>query len=314
MAAGIAPDTGGMALAALVERYGHYALTIRNANAGMVRKRTVYLHRLFQFLGPPADAAALFAALTPRRIAAFLADYAPRHGPGSRRDQHATLRAFLRFAHAEGFLERDLSVLVPTVRSPAATRLVKALPEACLAALDARIERHSPEGRRDAAIVCLLATFGVRGAQIRALCLEHIDWPRGLIRFPACKGGWPVEMPLTANAGNRLADYLANGRPPTSCREVFLVQATATPLPSSQALSRIICRRLVQTGVPVPAGVSHGTHGFRHAFATRLVGRIPFKDLADLLGHRSPSSTLVYSKVDVQTLRQAALPWPGDRP
>jgi integrase len=89
------------------------------------------------------------------------------------------------------------------------------------------------------------------------------------------------------------------------------VQSTATALPRSEALSKIIDRRLRQAGVCVPAGVSRGTHGFRHAFATRLVGRVPFKDLADMLGHRSPSSTLVYSKVDVEALRQAALPWPG---
>ena len=89
------------------------------------------------------------------------------------------------------------------------------------------------------------------------------------------------------------------------------MQSTATSLPRSQALSRIISGRLEQAGVCVPAGVSRATHGFRHAFGTRMVGRVPFKDLADMLGHRSPSSTLVYSKVDVQALRQAALPWPG---
>jgi integrase len=63
--------------------------------------------------------------------------------------------------------------------------------------------------------------------------------------------------------------------------------------------------------VAVPAKVSHGTHGFRHAFATRLVGHVPSKDLADMLGHRSVSSTLRYAKVDVQALQLAALPWPG---
>lgn len=304
-------DTREIALVDLVERYRHYALSIRNANAGMVRKRSIYLHRLFEFLGPPPSAAALFARLGPKTITAFLIDYAPRHGPGSRRDMHATLRSFLHFAYEERFMRQDLAVLVPSVRPPAVSRLPKALPEACIVALERSIERSSPEGRRDAAIVCLLDTYGVRGAQIRGLRLEHIDWERERIRFPACKGGRLIEQHLTVKAGNRLAGYITGGRPPSSCREVFLVQSTATALPRSQALSRIISRRLQQAGVCVPPGVSRGTHGFRHAFATRMVGRVPFKDLADMLGHRSPSSTLVYAKVDVLALRQAALPWPG---
>jgi integrase len=151
----------------------------------------------------------------------------------------------------------------------------------------------------------------VRGAQVRRLRLEHLDWENGRIHFCACKGGRPIEQYLTAKAGNRLADYIAYGRPPSSCREVFLESSTATALTHSRDLSRIIARRLQQAGVPVPAQVSRGTHGFRHAFATRLVGRVPYKDLTDMLGHRSPSSTLAYGRVDVQTLQQAALPWPG---
>jgi len=299
--------------AALHERYDRYALTVRSVSPELVRKRSVYLERLFRFLGPPPSAAALFAGLDPKTIEAFVVDYAPRHGPGSRRDMHATLRVFLRFAYEEQFLAQDLSELVPTVRRRVGARLPRALPEDCIAALEASIERCSAEGKRDAAIVCLLATYGVRGAQIRALRLEHIDWENGRIRFPVCKRGRAVEQYLTARAGNRLADYIANGRPQSSCREVFLVQSTGTALPSSQALSRIIEGRLREADVCVPAGVSRGTHGFRHAFATRLVGRVPFKYLADMLGHRSPRSTLVYSKVDVQSLQQAALPWPGAR-
>jgi integrase/recombinase XerD len=304
-------DTRNLAPAVLHERYRRYALTIRRASAETLRKRSVYLHRLFEFLGPPRSAAALFARLEPPTIAAFLADYAPRHGPGSRKDMHSTLHGFLRFAYEEGFLARDLSGLVPAVRRCAGAHLPKALPETCIAALHRSIPRCTPEGRRDAAIVCLLDTYGVRGAQIRGLCLEHLDWERERIRFCACKGGRPIEQPLRVEAGNRLADYLAHGRPASSCREVFLVQSTAKALPRAQVLSKIIDRRLREAGVCVPAGVSRGTHGFRHAFAARLVGQIPFKDLADMLGHRSPSSTLVYSKVDAQALQQAALPWPG---
>ena len=300
-----------MRLETLRERYRRYALTVRNASAETLRKRSVYLHRLFTFLGPPRSAATLFAKLDPKTIAAFLADYAPRHGPGSRKDMHATLHGFLRFAYEEGFLARDLSGLVPAVRRRAAARLPRALPESCIAALEQSLAREGPDGWRDAAIVCLLDTYGVRGAQIRGLRLEDIDWERERIRFCACKGGRPIEQHLTVQAGNRLADYLARGRPSSSCREVFLVEATATALPRAQVLSKIIDRRLREAGACVPAGVSRGTHGFRHAFAARLVGRVPFKDLADMLGHRSPSSTLIYSKVDVETLQQAALPWPG---
>ena len=178
-------------------------------------------------------------------------------------------------------------------------------------ALGGSIERCSPEGRRDAAIVCLLGTYGVRGAQVRRLRLEHIDWENERIRFCACKGGRPVEQHLTARAGTLLADYIANGRPQSDCREVFLEQSTGKALAHSRQLSWIIRRRLRQAGVAVPAKVSHGTHGFRHAFATRLVVRVPFKDLADMLGHRSVASTLRYAKVDVQALQLAALPWPG---
>jgi len=304
-------DAAVMTLSAFRERYRHYALTIRRVSAELVRKRLTYFDRLFEFLERPQSAGELISKLEPRTITAFLIDYAPRHGPGSRQDMHAALRALLRFAYEEGFMAQDLSVLVPTVRSRASARLPRALPESCIVELERSIERHSPEGRRDAAIVCLLSTYGVRGVQIRRLRLEHIDWENERIHFGACKGGRPIEQHLTAKAGNRLADYIAAGRPESSCREVFLTPSTATALPHSQALSWIIRRRLQQAGVSVPAGVSRGTHGFRHAFAVRMVGRVPFKDLADMLGHRSPSSTLLYSKVDVQALQHAALPWPG---
>jgi integrase/recombinase XerD len=73
----------------------------------------------------------------------------------------------------------------------------------------------------------------------------------------------------------------------------------------------MIHRRLERAEVSVPEGVSRGTHGLRHAFAVRMSGQIPFKDLVDMLGHRDPSSTLIYAKTDTQSLQQAALPRPG---
>ena len=305
------PNTLELALPALCEQYRCHALTIRNLSVSYVESQFTYLNRLFEFLGSPRTAVELFAGLDQEAISTFLIDYAERYGPGSRRNMHATTRTFLRFAYEAQFMPRDLSVLVPTVRKRSMSHIPKALPEACIAALERSIDRSCPAGRRDAAIICLLSTYGVRGVQVRRLCLEHVDWENARIHFPAAKGGRPVEQHLTAKAGNRLADYIVNGRPESPRRQVFLTLSTATALTDPRVLWKMIDQRLRSANISVPKNVSRGTHGFRHAFATRMTGQVPFKDVVDMLGHRSPCSTFIYAKVDVHTLQQAALPWPG---
>ena len=112
--------------------------------------------------------------------------------------------------------------------------------------------------------------------------------------------------------GNRLADYLRKGRPSSPHREVFLrTTKPLGPLACPSELSEILRKRIEQAGITLPEGVPYGSHGFRHAFASRMYGRVPFKDVVDMLGHRDPCSTLIYGKVDLVSLRKAALPWPG---
>lgn len=306
-------DSAQVTLLTLREQYIHHSLTSRNVCTDTVRVRLISLDRLFAYFGPPPTAAELFVRINHTTLAAFLLDYAARYGLGSRQNMHSAARGFLRFAYEEQFLAHDLSALVPTVRRRAMAELPKALPDACISALEDSIDRSCPAGRRDAAIVCLLSTYGVRGAQVRRLCLEHIDWHNERIHFPPAKRGRPIEQHLTDKAGNRLADYITNGRPQSPLPEVFLTLTTAVPLPDSSHLSKVIHRRLDRAGLIVPKGVSRGTHGLRHAFAVRMTGQVPFKDVVDMLGHRDPSSTMIYAKADVQTLQQAALPWPGAR-
>jgi len=300
-----------MTLPTLREQYSHHALTIRNVCADTLKARLISLDRLFGYFGPPQTAAELFGRINQTTLTAFLLDYAARYGPGSRQNMHSAARGFLRFAYEEQFMAYDLSALVPTVRRRAMAELPKALPNACISVLEDSIDRSWPGGRRDAAIICLLSTYGVRGVQVRRLCLEHIDWQNERIHFPAAKRGRPIEQHLTVKAGNRLADYITNGRPQSPLPEVFLTVTTAAALTDSSYLSKVIHRRLQRAEASVPEGVSRGTHGLRHAFAVRMTGQVPFKDVVDMLGHRDPSSTLIYAKADVQTLQQAALPWPG---
>ena len=241
-----------------------------------------------------------------------LIDYASKYGPGSRRCMQDTVRLFLRFAYHSGYVGRDLSALSPSVRAPHMGRVARPIPPACIETLQSSICGDTPAGFRDRAMVCLLSTYGVRGVQVRRLRLEEVDWPRERIYFPAVKRGRAVEQHLTANVGNRLAEYRRKGRPSSSHREVFLhTEEPFGPLAYPRTLSRILRRRIRQAGIKLPEGVSYGSHSFRHAFASRMYGYVPFKDVVDMLGHRDPCSTLIYGKVDLLVLRKAALPWPG---
>jgi len=306
------PTVGAeLTMAGLRDQYRDYCLTIRNSCVETIKARFINLERLFSHFGMPELAGELFSQIDPRSLSAFLLDYAPRYGPGSRQNMHSALRGFLRFAYEERFLPQDFSALVPTVRRRALAELPRAMPDECISALEASIDRSCAAGNRDAAIICLLSTYGVRGVQIRRLRLDHIDWQNGRIHFPAAKRGRPIAQHLTTKAGNRVADYIANGRGSSDLPEVFLTLTRSLALTESAYLSKMIHRRLQRAGLSVPAGVSRGTHGLRHAFAVRMTGAVPFKDVVDMLGHRDPSSTLIYAKADVGTLQAAAMPWPG---
>jgi site-specific recombinase XerD len=166
-------------------------------------------------------------------------------------------------------------------------------------------------GRRDYAILTMLHTYGVRGAQVRALQLNDIRWSHDQILFRATKGGKDSLLPLTPPVGESLLDYLQNARPCSAFPEVFLTcRAPHHPLLESSSLSEIIRRHIRAAGIEVP---SKGAHAFRHAFATRMVAEgHSFKAVADVLGHRCLSTTFIYTKVDFNALSQVALEWPEE--
>ena len=311
-AAVVAPPVLPATLVGLADQYHTHAAVVRGVLPLSANAERPYLRRFFEWFGPPASPAALLQALRPDAIVACLVDYASKHGPGSRRDLQKTVRLFLRFAYEAGFLQADLSALSPSVRSPRMGKVLRALPPSAIEAVLTGVVGNLPEDLRDQAIFCLLSTYGVRGVQVRRLRLEDVDWARSRIRFRGVKGGRTVDHPLTAKAGNRLAAYLRDGRPTCTHREIFLTRREPfEPLRHPRQLSRIIRTRMEALSVKLPEGVAYGAHGFRHALASRLYGAVPFKDLVDLLGHRDPSTTLVYGKVAVALLRKAALPWPG---
>jgi len=306
------PDDIPPSLCTLIELFCSDALRVRCVAEETVNAEILYLIRFFRHFGLPDSPEGLVCAVSPESVSGFLAEYAAANSPGSLRWMQVSLRSFLRLAYRTALFDRDLSALVPVRSIRRLASVPRCLPDECIAQLRSGIDRGSPAGLRDSAIICLLAIYGVRGVQIRRLRLDDIDWRNERIHFPAAKGGRPIEQHLMPEAGNLLSGYIRSARPGSEHPEVFItLREPFHPLPNAAYLSETIKRHIERLGLVLPDGVSHGTHGFRHAFASRMVGKVPFKDLVDQLGHRDPASTLIYSKVDLEGLRQAALPWPG---
>jgi site-specific recombinase XerD len=251
------------------------------------------------------------AALSAREVLAYLTVARSERAPRGHAKQIVTvLRSFLRFLWWEGVIPTALEDLVPTLRCWRWSSVPKHLAWEQVRALIDGIDTSTPIGKRDHAIVLLLAVLGLRNADVRRLELTHIAWREGEVLLPRTKAGRARRLPLPQEVGEALARYLAEGRPATPSPYVF-VRHTAPlvgPL-SPNGLARIITRHLQRLQIAAPRG---GAHLLRHSLATRLVNTgVPIKAIADLLGHLSIDTTAIYTKVDHTRLAVVALPFPG---
>ena len=294
----------------LLDGYLAWMRDHQHAADGTLERRGHSVKQLLESLGAEASIKGL-VQLSAERIESFFITYAGVMGHASRRAMQAALRTFLRFCFYEGYIGYGLDHAVPTLRTYKLAQVPRGLSEEQAHAVLQSVDRYTDVGRRDYAILTLLHTYGVRNGQIRALQVQDIRWQRDQIFFRAIKGGKDSLLPLTAEVGESLLDYLQNARPPSAFSEVFLTsRAPHHPLPKSSSLSEIIRRHVGAAGLELP---SKGAHIFRHAFATRMVAEgNPLKAVADVLGHRYLSTTFIYTKVNFNALKQVALEWPGE--
>jgi site-specific recombinase XerD len=249
------------------------------------------------------------AALVARDITGFVQQWAVTLR--SRRVQLLTtaLRAFLRFARYQGALTTDLAACVPAVANWADSTIPRALPRAAVEAVLAACIRQTAVGRRDYAILLLLARLGLRAGEIVALTLEDLDWRTGWITVHG-KGGGQASLPLPVECGAALAAYLQHGRPRATSRHVFLrARAPFRSFQGPAAVGSVVKRALARAGVETPR---KGAHQFRHGLACDLLRHgASLAEIGELLRHRSPETTAIYAKVDLVALRPLALRWPG---
>lgn len=295
----------------LLDDYLQWLETHQSAAAGTIEVRAGSITRFLQWLGPDATCERC-SKLDAERVERFFLDFANTQGYASRRSMQAALRTFFRFCLQQGYIQQSLDLAVPKLRRYKLGAVAQGLNEKQSLTLLGCIDRDRPAGRRDYAICQLLYHYGIRGGQVRALRLDDIDWNGNQILFRALKHGKDTLLPLVHEVGASLLDYLQNARPCCSDPQVFLtLRAPFHALNSSSALSHIIACYIQAAGIEVK---TKGSHLFRHGFATRMLAQErSLKSIADVLGHRHLGSTLIYTKVDFEHLKQVALPWPGAR-
>ena len=219
------------------------------------------------------------------------------------------LRSFLHYARYRGEVTCDLAAAVPTVANWSMSSIPRAILADAVRRLLASINRRTAMGRRDYAILLLLARLGLRAGEVVRLKLEDIDWHAGSITVQG-KGDQRSALPLPADVGSAIAVYLRRGRPRCRSRHVFL--RTIAPIRGLRGPATIACvveRNLARAGIQAP---TNGAHQFRHALATEMLHHgASLAEIGEVLRHRNPETTKIYTKVDLDSLRALALPWPG---
>src|ERR1039457_3606602 len=238
-------------LAKTTVREGCGVLRVFRSEAWLGRTGVTGLHEL----SPP-----LLSAYTAERSAAGLAKTTVREGCG-------VLRVFLRYARREGVLSRDLAGAVEWPQAYRLSTLPRSISWEDVGRVLALPDRRTPCGKRDYAIMLLLATYGLRAREIVALTLDDIDWKHARLAIPERKAAHSTAFPLSGVAGDALADYLRNGRPQSGDRHVFFrAMAPVRPI-GGAAVSGCARRRAPRRGAAAPPAAAPPPGGGRGAAA-----------------------------------------------
>ena len=294
-----------------VQRFAAYLRETRGVAEATISGHSERLRAFLRFLRFDGTTTAL-RQLKARRVLAFLRRSTRTRNRFSMQAVVGTVRAYLKERHAQGVLVARLHLQIDTSRVYRGERLPRALPWAQIQTLLQSIDRSEPFGRRDFTMLYLAAAYGLRTGELVHLTLDDVDWRNRVLHVRQTKTRQSLQLPLTDEAANVVIEYLRKARPESSRREWFLRRrAPLTPLTPS-SVNRVLERRIRCSGSILP---QFSPHVLRHSFATWLMRQgVATKAIGDALGHRSVASTSVYLRLNMDDLREVALPAPATSP
>lgn len=220
------------------------------------------------------------------------------------------VKQFLSHIYKAGTVQVDYSLAMPKDRYVRQPNLPSCYSEEEVKLLISNIDRANPKGKRDYAMILLVARLGLRCSDLSNLQFKNILWENGAISLTQKKTGEKLELPLFNEIGNAIIDYLKHGRPESKLPFVFLRQVPPYDIMGHNALYGIIQKYIKLSGIKYDER-HHGPHAFRHSLATNLLAKeTPLPVISSVLGHRCTASTMFYLRVDINSLKKCALEVP----
>nr|QCL09625.1 phage integrase family protein [Rhizobium rhizogenes] len=219
------------------------------------------------------------------------------------------LRSLLRFLHLAGYIDRPMTSSVPSVPGRRLTGLPKRIEPDVLEQLLTSCDRSTRIGSRCFAVLTMLSRLGLRAGEVANLRLDDINWRSGEIVIARAKGNRTEALPLPADVGEALADYITLWRPSNAVgRTAFVrVQAPHGAL-TRGAVTQMVAHAAERCGL----GRIHA-HRLRHTAATNMLRNgASLTEVGQVLRHRQMLTTTIYAKADREALRSIARIWPGD--
>lgn len=292
---------------ALAHRYGEYLLHDRALAADTASRQIPVIEHFLRLSfgrGPLR-----LRSLGEKAITRFVLGTAAEVSPRTHQTQMSALRSFFRFLLEQGEIQLDLVGAVPTVAAWRHAGVPKYLSPDQVEQVLASCDRRTPMGRRDFAMLLMLARLGLRACEVARLDLQDIHWRAGELIIRG-KGSSLEALPLLDEVGAALAAYIKRGRPKCQTRRVFTrVRAPFTALARRGSVTTVVRAAMSRAGLDVPI---RGAHVLRHSLATSMLrDGASMSEIGVLLRHRSPATTEIYAKVDLTSLQRLAQPWPS---
>ncbi len=238
-------------------------------------------------------------------------EFSTKYTASTVRNTFTCLRGFLSFIHEKGYLDKNLTFMIPLIRISRECTIPSAYSKDEVEKILNCIDRCNTKGKRDYAMLLLAARLGLRASDICSLTFTNLNWEQNLIEIVQEKTKKTLQLPLLNEVGDAIIDYL-HFRPKVPLKYVFLRVENPPEKLHNHSLYEIVSKYMSRAGVHVPQGKKHGPHALRHSLSSiMLENRVPLPVISEILSHTNSDTTKIYLKIDISQLRECALDVPG---